>query len=354
MKLLHTADWQLGLKLRFLSEEGGRRERARLRRYEVVRELAELAHREKVDAVVVAGDVFDDNAVGPGTLQQARDALAAFDSIPVLLLPGNHDPLTPDSVLLRLEAAPMVHILDTTDPVSLGETLFYPAPLTSHLYRDDPSRHLPTLPAQRERFAVVVAHGGVSHFGESERESSAIIDTRRILDKGYDYVALGDWHGLKEIDPRVWYPGTPEATRSKEKKPGYALLVTLDSPGSIPVVEPLRVGRSQWVRDRRHLSAAGDLERMLSEWDALPERSWTSLKAWLSGTIDLQESSRLHAWMEKREGEFLHMAISLEDLIETVDVEALSVGSDLTGIVAETVDSLQQEESEASRDALRV
>ena len=58
---------------------------------ETVRKIAELARRETVDCVVVAGDVFDDNGVGADILQLARDALQAFHQLPVLLLPGNHD-----------------------------------------------------------------------------------------------------------------------------------------------------------------------------------------------------------------------------------------------------------------------
>src|SRR5579863_974416 len=93
LRFLHTADWQLGLKLAFVAGDAGAV--ARFQRFEVVRRMAALAHERAVDAVVVAGDVFDDNAIGEDALQRARDAMAAFAPIPVLLLPGNHDAATP-------------------------------------------------------------------------------------------------------------------------------------------------------------------------------------------------------------------------------------------------------------------
>src|ERR1700729_1598073 len=117
LRFLHTADWQLGLKLAFVAGDAGAV--ARFQRFEVARRLARLAKERAVDVVVVAGDVFDDNAVGEDSLQRARDALAAFAPIPVLLLPGNHDAATPDCALARLHAGAHVHALLDDEPFVL-------------------------------------------------------------------------------------------------------------------------------------------------------------------------------------------------------------------------------------------
>lgn len=71
-RFLHTADWLLGLRLNFVPGEAGARLRAE--RFATVERIAELARVEQADAVIVAGDVFDDNGVGPDTIQQAREA----------------------------------------------------------------------------------------------------------------------------------------------------------------------------------------------------------------------------------------------------------------------------------------
>ena len=57
--LLHTADWQLGLKLTYIPGDAGAQ--ARLLRYQAVRAIADVAHARKVDAVLVSGDVLDSN-----------------------------------------------------------------------------------------------------------------------------------------------------------------------------------------------------------------------------------------------------------------------------------------------------
>ena len=89
-KFLHTADWQLGMVRHFFTPEvQGRYSAARL---EGIRRIAEVADQEACDFVVVSGDVFEDNQLARSIVAQAIDALATF-SVPIYLLPGNHDPL---------------------------------------------------------------------------------------------------------------------------------------------------------------------------------------------------------------------------------------------------------------------
>src|SRR5438309_2334932 len=52
------------------------------------------------DIVLLAGDTFDNHAVTTGTIDRAGQLLADA-GLPVVILPGNHDPATPDSIWLR-------------------------------------------------------------------------------------------------------------------------------------------------------------------------------------------------------------------------------------------------------------
>src|SRR6202012_2484630 len=95
-------------------------------------------------------------------------------------------------------------------------------------------------------------------------------DFRVVLQKGYDYLALGDWHGTLSFDPRVWYSGAPEATRFKEKRPGNALVVEIDAPGAVPRVEEIAVARTLWTERRFDLAsdeAVGEVERFFASID---------------------------------------------------------------------------------------
>jgi hypothetical protein len=349
LRFLHTADWQLGLKLAFVAGDAGAV--ARFQRFEVVRRLAQVAKERAVDAVVVAGDVFDDNAVGPDSIQRARDALAAFAPLPVLLLPGNHDAATPDCVLARLHAGPHVHPLLDDEPFALKNARFHPCPLRRRHERDDPTRALPKR-EPGDPILVAVAHGALIDFTEG-LESKNVIDWRRVLAAGYDYLALGDWHGTLSFDPRVWYSGAPEATRFKEKRPGSALLVEIDGPGEAPRVEEIPVARTRWIEQRFDLAADDDVGLVERFFAGLAEPSMTLVSLELAGHLSLGGRARLQAELARAGGALMHLRVedgALHDRPSEEDLRTLAVD----GFVGRAAEALRADGSAAAEDALRL
>src|SRR5438270_6051614 len=73
------------------------------------------------DIVLLAGDTFDNHMVRPATIDRAGRVLAEA-GLPVVLLPGNHDPLTADSVYRRggFDRIAGLRILGMTDEEVAG------------------------------------------------------------------------------------------------------------------------------------------------------------------------------------------------------------------------------------------
>ncbi|RYL95627.1 exonuclease SbcCD subunit D [Sporolactobacillus sp. THM7-4] len=94
MRLLHTADWHLGRTL-----EG----RSRQEEQEaVMEEICRIAENEQIDAVLMAGDVFDTvnpPAVSEALFYETAERLANGGDRPLIIIAGNHD--SPE----RLEAS---------------------------------------------------------------------------------------------------------------------------------------------------------------------------------------------------------------------------------------------------------
>lgn len=85
MRLLHTADWHVGKTLKGHSRLDEQRE--------VLRQIVAVAREQEVDAVLVAGDLYDTAAPAPAAQQlvvQALMALAATGA-QVVVIAGNHD-----------------------------------------------------------------------------------------------------------------------------------------------------------------------------------------------------------------------------------------------------------------------
>src|SRR6187399_2060423 len=118
VRFIHTADLQLGMTRRFLDEDA--QARYAQARIDALVSIGELAAREDARFVVVAGDVFETNRVRPRTVGRALEAMAAIP-VPVLLLPGNHDPLDAASVYrsptLTRARPPNVMVIESSDPI---------------------------------------------------------------------------------------------------------------------------------------------------------------------------------------------------------------------------------------------
>src|SRR3990170_3176208 len=85
MKFLHSGDWHLGKNLRALS----RRDECE----EALNELLEIARREAIDCLLVAGDVFDTTTPSPEAEALLFDFLRELygAGIPAVIIGGNHD-----------------------------------------------------------------------------------------------------------------------------------------------------------------------------------------------------------------------------------------------------------------------
>ncbi|MBF0590210.1 MAG: DNA repair exonuclease [Magnetococcales bacterium] len=339
MRILHTADWQLGLRLGFIPEQKDRH-RAQSLRFEALRTLADLAKRHHVDAVVVCGDVFDDNEVGPDVVQQAVDMLRRFGPTPVALLPGNHDAATPDSVLKRLPPMDHLHILTTPEPLTLGRLVLHPCPLTKRIRFTDPTAELS--PASEDgRFHLVMAHGGTIDL-DPENPASNAIDLPRLLQKGYDYIALGDWHSLKEMDQRAWYPGAPEATRFKELDPGKALLVELKEPGGTPSITPVKVARSRWIKAAIQIDSDEDITQIETLLEGLETRSETLVQLTLNGQITLEGRARLETLLQLAGEQLLYLRLRMDHLMDAPSEEQAE-WLQMAGVIGRVAERLEEE-----------
>src|SRR5579884_1508078 len=92
--VVHSSDLHLDASPGYAGREAGP---AALR---PLRQVLQTARAVGAQVVVLAGDVFEHNRQPAALLDQAAQLLAA-SALRVVILPGNHDPLTPDSVYRR-------------------------------------------------------------------------------------------------------------------------------------------------------------------------------------------------------------------------------------------------------------
>jgi DNA repair exonuclease SbcCD nuclease subunit len=355
LRLLHTADWQIGrIDAQFEPDDALALFEAR---FSVVERLAALATEHRVEAVLVAGDVFDAQTVSDKTIRRLFNAMQGYGG-PWLLLPGNHDAALAESVWTRaqrLGVAPpnVVACLEPRVRIVAGRWALLPAPLVQRHTHGDLTQWFAAAATPEGLPRIGLAHGCVQGVLPDELDSANPIAADRAASAGLDYLALGDWHGSRRIDDRCWYAGTPETDRFKANDSGQALLVHVEGPGATPEVRPLQTGRYRWRQLHSRLAVASDVDLAISALDETGPDDVLQFR--VSGSCDLQGQRRLQGSVDRaraRVRALVHEAHGLRLEPTQEDIEALHVD----GYVGEVLQQLRTEQSgpdaQTARDAL--
>lgn len=300
LKILHTADWHLGYTSRQLRpDDATKLGRARLK---VIDMILGLAHQRDVHAVLCAGDLFDDAAPDEKWWQGLADAFARRRSWsrPVILLPGNHDPLTRDSMYapghaFRRALPPWVHVVDRDDfELALSpEAVVYAAPCRSTAGATDLALSLPARAEGDERIRIGLVHG--STFDMPGYQAHFPISRDAPKQRGLDYLAIGDTHAFREVPEGavapVLYPSAPEPTNFKERDAGYVAIVSFRRRGVRPIIHRERVAHWTW-RDET-VRSIGELRALADE-----DLASTVLRVRLEMTISISEQEEVDAILE--------------------------------------------------------
>ena len=181
-----------------------------------LRAVLAYARSVEANAVILAGDTFDNHMVTAATIDRAGRLLAEA-GLPVVILPGNHDPVTADSVYVRggYAAIPGLSILGLTDD---GAVHFADRHLEiwGNAHRDYHDMIPLRDPRPRStRWQVCVGHG---HYEPPETwhnplRPSWLISDEAIAATAADYVALGHWDRPAQVGDGsipAYYSGSPE------------------------------------------------------------------------------------------------------------------------------------------------
>ncbi|MFJ6938541.1 exonuclease SbcCD subunit D [Streptomyces sp. NPDC101132] len=321
MRLLHTSDWHLGRsfhRVNLLDAQAA-----------FVDHLVATVREHAVDAVLVAGDVYD-RAVPPlaavALYDRALHRLADL-GVPTVMISGNHDSARRLGVGAGLIGRAGIHLrtdpAGCAEPVVLaddhGDVCLYGLPyLEPALVKDefgtDRAGHEAVLTAAMDRVradlagrdpgtrSVVLAHafvtGGLASDSERDITVGGVAAVPAEVFDGVDYAALGHLHGCQTITERVRYSGSPLAYSFSEAQHRKSMwLVDLGPAGELaaerldtPVPRPLaRIrGRLDDLLDDPALTPHEDawVEATLTD-PVRPAEPMARLAARFPGTLSL-------------------------------------------------------------------
>ena len=300
MKLLHTADWQIGTQFgQFTPEEAAHLTEAR---FDTVRRIASLATERGMDAVLVAGDVFDQQTVSETVIRRLFGALSGYAG-PWYLLPGNHDAALAESVWTRAQRLGCVpdnaHLILEPGVILLDaqRAALLCAPLTQRNTYEDTTAFFDQLETPDGYLRIGLAHGSVTGILQEDVDSTNPIAPTRAQTARLDYLALGDWHGEYRVEERIRYAGTHEQDRFRSNEPGYVLEVELPGPGAVPIVQRTRVSKYGWHLLKPHLTVASDVTQLRTQLEAFAEHDVLRIEA--TGDLALADAEAVNVAIEE-------------------------------------------------------
>ncbi|MFJ3789931.1 exonuclease SbcCD subunit D [Kitasatospora sp. NPDC090091] len=293
MRLLHTSDWHLGRSFHRESLHDAQRA--------FLDHLVAVVETERVDAVLVAGDVYDRALPG-------LDAVALFDDVlhrlaalgvPTVFISGNHDSarrlgvgaglIGRAGIHLRTdpgECAEPVLLADEHGPVAVYGLPYLEPTLVRERFGLERGGHAAVLGAAMEQVradlaarpagtrAVVLAHafvtGGAPSDSERDIAVGGVASVPASVFDGVHYAALGHLHGCQTLAPHLRYSGSPLAYSFSEARQRKTMwLVDLAADGAVAAE------RVDCPQPRPLACLRGRLDELLTgEEYAAHEKSW--------------------------------------------------------------------------------
>ncbi len=349
---LHTADWQIGRQYgQFETNDAALLAEAR---FDAVARIAALAAERQVDAVLVAGDVFDTQGVSDRTIRRLFAALAAYAG-PWVMIAGNHDAALADSVWSRAAQLgcipPNVRVPPRPGVVDLAaqNLAVLAAPLTQRHTYDDVTQAFDAMESEPGRIRVGLAHGSVAGRLPDTIDATNPIAPDRASRARLDYLALGDWHGCLSVDERTWYAGTPEQDRFRGNEPGYVLDVRIAAPGATPQVERVATGKYRWSAWTETLSLPTDAQALAERLAAL--RAEDVLRLELQGHVNVPTWEALQRAVDQAAAQARAVLPDFSGLLlEPDDADLAQLGA--SGYVGEVATQLQAMQADPEQAAV--
>jgi len=332
MRIIHSADWQIG---KVFKQFDAKEESLRQARLAAIERLGAHAKSNGVHHILVAGDVYDSEAPNPHTLRAPIERMKPFADVHWHLLPGNHDPHRPEGVwdrVAQLGLPPNIHLHLAPTPFALGDDAFLlPAPLLRKSELDDISAWMDGAATPPGALRIGLAHGSVINFGNGG-EAANPIDPARAAKAKLDYLALGDWHRTLPVGPAVWYAGTSEPDRAGGQEQGTARWIT----------------RSERLDDERALA---DLDQRLRSEPELPR---LILRLKIEGSLPLAAHAAFQRRMTDLKAAVFHLDLD-QDALTARPTEADLEAIDFDGVLRRSADRLRSviEDSAAAAELRR-
>lgn len=358
VKILHCADLHFDTPFKELNRELSDFSKREL--LEVFKNIIDLTIEEKVDVLLIAGDVFDNLTVNKNTLSFICRELDRINKVHVFIAPGNHDPYNEKSFYNMIKWQENVHIFKSNMEFKEIEELnlvVWGAGFTKQYEKES----LLTLDrVESNKINIMVLHGEISNSNSGNEYNPIYLD--QIEKSNMDYIALGHRHTysgiLKSGKSYYAYSGCPQGRGfDEEGSKGVILGDVYNNAVELKFIETCKRRYVVTEIDITGIDNYDDiLNKILNSFN-LEERQKNLYKIILIGEIKEHFIFKENVLMEKLNNYFYYIKIINKTRIE-INLEDLAMDYSVKGrFVAKMLEKLKyadDEEKEVINLALKI
>ena len=255
MRFLHLSDLHLGKRV---NEFSMLEDQAY-----ILKEILNIIDEQKVEAVLIAGDIYDKVIPSAEAVRLLDDFLTriAARELPVFLISGNHDSAERVAFGSRLMSSRQIYLSPVfesdVEPITIsdryGEINIYMLPFVKPslvkrvypeeeiiTYQDAVNVAVQHMQIDTDKRNILLAHQfvtGAARCDSEELSVGGLDDVDASIFDGFDYVALGHLHGPQKIGKEtVRYSGTPlKYSFSEANQKKAAVIVDVEEKGKINI-----------------------------------------------------------------------------------------------------------------------
>jgi DNA repair exonuclease SbcCD nuclease subunit len=263
VKLAVVADVHLDVPFAWAGPDVGRRWRSHVR--ETLTNVVAACLDRQVDALLVAGDLYEHDRFSPDTVRFVETTFAKLDPVPVLVTPGNHDWLAAAGLYRQARFGPNVHLFtgDRLEPFTLREgcTIWGAA----HHRPTGTEGFLDGFHVDRGGVNLALFHGsevGGFMLQGADKTRHAPFRADQVPAAGLHFAFVGHYHHPTSSDHHA-YPGSPQPL-SFGSQPGGLLLAEVADDGAV-TIERIAVAAADLHEIRVDVSACGSSTELRGE-----------------------------------------------------------------------------------------
>ncbi len=275
LKILHTGDVHLGMK--YNNYPDYIREKLIEARFEVLKNITEIANKNRCNLLVIAGDLFDKQNIVEADIIKTIDLLSTFSGDCILVLPGNHD-FSNSAVELwkkfEKHLSGNIVLLKEFKEYSLNsfdlEVSVFPAPCDSKHSSTNNLDWLQSIDKKgNNKFNIGVAHGALSGLSPDMTDSYFKMSREELNEAGLDLWLLGHTHlpfpEQTSIENRkIFNCGTPEPDGLDCSHQGSVWFIEIDEKKNIKARQ-IKTGIFNFLDLTYQINSRDDLEKLKEE-----------------------------------------------------------------------------------------